>query len=248
MERLSSESIADYKQHLLRMFADFIRICDENGLKWCCAGGTLLGAIRHKGFIPWDDDIDVFMPRADYNRLLELDKPLSSDGYGVISMHNHDKGATFAKFWDRNTTLWELDEMPFVYGTYIDVFPLDNTDLTQGQFLREYKKRRALNLLYQLSQMRVSPSVFMRRLKQGDRKFIIKDLLQLFVPRFISKPIRNRMIAKDKKEKRIKGKYLASWYGDYWAGEYLNCEWFESMENGEFEGLKVKIPHGYDDY
>ena len=173
MEFLDETQAIAYKQHLLAMFRKFINLCDENNLQWCCAGGTLLGAVRHKGFIPWDDDIDVFMPRKDYNRLLELDKALWSDGYGVVSIHNHDKGATFAKFWDRNTTLWELDEIPFVYGTYIDVFPLDNTDLSKEQFLREYKKRRALILLYQLSQMRVSFSVFIRRIKQGDRKFII---------------------------------------------------------------------------
>lgn len=248
MERLSNESIVEYKQHLLRMFADFIRICDENGLQWCCAGGTLLGAIRHKGFIPWDDDIDVFMPRADYNRLISIEAKLHSSGYGVISMNNHTAGATFAKFWDMRTTLWELGEVPFVYGVYIDLFPLDYTNLAQKQFVRRYKQRRVLNTLYQLSLMRVRPTMLSDRIKEGDKKIIVKDFLQFLVPRFLTPWIRKWMIKADTMGQQSSGLALASWYGDYWEREYLRKEWFDSFIDGTFERLKVKLPCGYDKY
>ena len=56
----------------LGMLHRFAQVCERHGLRWYAMGGTLLGAVRHKGFIPWDDDIDLLMPRADYDRLLEI--------------------------------------------------------------------------------------------------------------------------------------------------------------------------------
>ncbi len=68
MRKMSLEEI---KETELNILVDFDKLCKENNLYYTLCGGTLLGAIRHKGFIPWDDDIDVLMPRPDYDRLLE---------------------------------------------------------------------------------------------------------------------------------------------------------------------------------
>lgn len=67
MQRLSSDEIKRIELNILLKFDDY---CQENNLRYYLAGGTLLGAIRHKGFIPWDDDIDVCMPRPDYERFI----------------------------------------------------------------------------------------------------------------------------------------------------------------------------------
>ena len=56
----------------LDLLNEFARVCRENGLKWFAHAGTMLGAVRHRGFIPWDDDIDIIMPRKDYERLCKL--------------------------------------------------------------------------------------------------------------------------------------------------------------------------------
>ena len=56
----------------LQILEEFIKVCNENNLKYYMLGGTLLGAIRHKGFIPWDDDVDVAMPRSDYEFFLQM--------------------------------------------------------------------------------------------------------------------------------------------------------------------------------
>ena len=78
--------IDEMRQRLLSMAEYLQNICKENGLKMFLSGGTLLGAVRHKGFIPWDDDIDVHMPRPDYDRLIKIFKEKENIGkYKLLS-------------------------------------------------------------------------------------------------------------------------------------------------------------------
>ncbi len=71
MERLEIEEI---KAHSFRVLCKLRDVCEKNGLSYSLTGGTLIGAVRHQGFIPWDDDIDVMMPRPDYDKLIALAK------------------------------------------------------------------------------------------------------------------------------------------------------------------------------
>jgi len=248
MEFLDSSSVASYKSLLVKMLGDLTEICEKYNLHYYCACGTLLGAIRHKGFIPWDDDIDIYMPREDYMKMINLSNQNELGDYKVISMQNHSGGVAFAKFWNTRTTLWEIEEVHFVYGVYIDIFPLDATNETKEQFLRNYRRRRLVNSIYQLSQMHFSLSALNSRIKQGDRKFIIKDLLSLFVPNYLSKYIRKKLICLDEKGNESNGSFLVSYYGDYGEKEYFKKEWFADYKMADFESLKVRIPCEYDSY
>ena len=71
--------IADLQDKMLDILKYFIKICDENGLRYWAGGGTCLGALRHGGFIPWDDDLDIFMPRPDYERLYKIWRNVSTN-------------------------------------------------------------------------------------------------------------------------------------------------------------------------
>lgn len=248
MELLDSNSIISYKEKLLGLFGKFIDFCDEYSLTYYCTGGTMLGAVRHHGFIPWDDDIDLFMMRDDYNKLISLQSELQKRGIRMEGLQSQDKFAVFLKLWDTGTTLWEIEEIPFVYGIFIDIFPLDYSDDSQEQFLSKYMKRRRLYILYQLSQMRFSVHAILSRIKQKDKKFIFRDFLSLFVPAFLQGYIRNLLIREDEKGWKQQGCFLASYYGDYFEREFLKKEWFDDYILVDFEKLKVKIPKGYDGY
>lgn len=131
-----------YKNVLLQTFRDFIAFCEMNNLMYYGAFGTVLGAIRHQGLIPWDDDIDVYMPRQDYNRFIALKQKVPT-GYEIVDYDNEGYFCNFAKFSNANTTILETPELPFVYGIFIDVFPLDECSESidkNKEILREYSR------------------------------------------------------------------------------------------------------------
>lgn len=129
----------------------FHKICIENNLRYSLAYGTLLGAVRHKGFIPWDDDIDVMMPREDYEKLLALWKKKAPKEYIIQNYHNlEDYTNNFAKIRKNHTTFIQDEcELKKEYhkGIFIDIFPCDRVASgvinNKIQFLA-----CAINLLY----------------------------------------------------------------------------------------------------
>lgn len=119
--------IEEIKELLVTALQSFHDFCEENGLRYYLCGGTLLGAIREKGFIPWDDDVDVFMPRPDYMRFIELTRNGLSARYRVHS-HYHDRNYTFpfVKISDCSTRAVGVKKVVEEdLGVFIDVFPID---------------------------------------------------------------------------------------------------------------------------
>lgn len=112
---------------LVSMLFDFNKFCNDNNLRYSLCAGSLLGAIRHKGIIPWDDDVDVMMPRPDYNRLIELTADGFMNHYSVIHAENNSNYyLPMAKMVDNRTKIIE-DEIRknCPLGIFIDIFPCD---------------------------------------------------------------------------------------------------------------------------
>lgn len=111
---------------MAKFFHDF---CVENNIAYYMLGGTMLGAIRHQGFIPWDDDMDFGIPREDYDRFLDLSKSRFPEYYEIRYYGNTENSPMhYAKLIDNRTTLIENQYHNYVEGLYIDVFPLDGAD------------------------------------------------------------------------------------------------------------------------
>lgn len=124
----------DIKKVLLETLCEFHDFCEEHDLKYFLIGGTLLGAVRHKGFIPWDDDIDVVMPRADYDKFIQLANKLEYPLRLRVSKYEKDYRYPFMKLTNEKIIVEESGSKPFRTGIWIDIFPLDYT--FSNQFLK----------------------------------------------------------------------------------------------------------------
>ncbi|MGN9160347.1 LicD family protein [Clostridium sulfidigenes] len=145
--------IKDVQKVELEILIEFDRICKKNNIKYQLFAGTLLGAIRHNGFIPWDDDIDVCLLRKDYNRFIKAcEKELNSKYF--LQTHETDKNyiMQFAKIRKNNTVFMEkaTSECKIHQGIYIDVFPMDN--ILPGSLIGKAQQR----LLYIIGRINLS--------------------------------------------------------------------------------------------
>lgn len=122
MREIGTEEL---KRIQIEILDDVAAFCQHHNLRYYLAYGTLLGAIRHKGYIPWDDDIDIHMPRPDYEKFLELYNSGSSANRAVSHELDNKYRAAFAKVYRKGTIVKEFHFKQDVFGVYIDIFPLD---------------------------------------------------------------------------------------------------------------------------
>jgi len=229
-EKISLEEVRKISLDILIDVADF---CEKNDIRYFLSVGTLLGAIRHKGFIPWDDDIDIMMPRPDYKRFIDS---YENDRFKVFKP---EVGRFYyAKVYDTKTAKYERDVDYDKYeaiGVDIDVFPLDGIVNDEEVIAKLYKKECMLETLLRLS----NQPIF-------NRKNPIKAINRI-IPRIIGSKNLVKMIERN-----------AQTY-DYDASDYvIRMRWspngftgalpksvFEK-DYGEFEGHTFRIPKGYD--
>lgn len=138
---MSDDIILKEMQHvLLDILVNIDRVCREHGLRYYLLSGTMLGAVRHKGFIPWDDDADVALPRKDYNELMAHAKEWLPEDYELVNYENSsDYPYAFARIQDRRTTYILRRHFNFVGGVPVDVFPLDG--MTTNKLMQHYLYR-----------------------------------------------------------------------------------------------------------
>lgn len=151
----SPEEASALKSCLLNIFEAVIDLCSRHGLTYMLSGGSCLGAVRHHGFIPWDDDLDIMMPREDYQQLLSLlDKGALQTNYSFLYPDGmQDAPTSFLKIYRNNTRLVGLsDGDRFPQKVCIDVFPIDG--VPSNRFVRRMKAliadglRFAANTIY----------------------------------------------------------------------------------------------------
>lgn len=125
----------------------FQNICEKHGLRYFAVGGTLLGAVRHKGFIPWDDDIDVGMPREDYDRFLQLCEGELAYPYRLVTPMNDKCYRAHAQIRNCETTGYPvIDENQMCNkGIFIDIFPLDGVADSRFAFAFQMLQMKVLN-------------------------------------------------------------------------------------------------------
>lgn len=149
MKELTSEELKQVQIDIMKYVHNF---CEKNGIKYFICSGTLIGAARHKGFIPWDDDIDIMMPRDDYERFISLFS--KEEGRFKVWSHKLQKHypLPYAKVTDENTLKIENMVGAIELGVDIDVFPLDDIPDDDNLFAKVVKKGQYYNHLLGLKQ------------------------------------------------------------------------------------------------
>lgn len=133
---------------LLKILKAFAEMCEAHGLRYYLEDGTLLGAVRHGGFIPWDDDVDIMMPRPDYELLIRHSAEWLPEPYEFVCFENDPAyPLQFGKVQDASTTLIERPHLYYLGGAYIDIFPMDgvpDSEAEQRRHDRRYHKLKSL--------------------------------------------------------------------------------------------------------
>lgn len=233
MKEINSEEL---KQIQIGLINEFDKICRENNLKYSAGGGTLLGAVRHKGFIPWDDDIDIVMLRDDYEKLLSL--KFENDNYAVKS-HRYCKDYyyPFAKMIDKRTVLLEKNRPENTMGVYIDIFPLDYVKENDNKFQKDMKKE--LKMKKFLDHLTSDPKYNY----SNNIKFVFKRLAHLLFD-----PFRRTILdSVDKKHIQDNGKYCINFvYNFRGAKQLVESKIWDELEYIDFENTKILCFKDYD--
>ncbi len=147
-------NLDEMKRIELDMMKEIHAFCLAHNITYSLGYGTLLGAVRHTGFIPWDDDIDLIMPRPDYDRFI---RSFASEHYKVVSSLDPAYCYPYAKAYDARTYLQE--DLRYTYpdmGVFIDIFPVDGLPLDKKQQERFYKKQKFLYKLHMSMKYHIS--------------------------------------------------------------------------------------------
>ncbi len=243
-------NIKEYQSYLLKMMKVFDSFCRDHNLKYSLCGGSLLGAVRHKGFIPWDDDIDVMMPRPDYNKLLELSALDFPHGYSIVFAGNKPYYyLPIAKMIDNNTCLIETQRtMKCPIGVNIDIFPVDAVPEESKKQLSAYKKFRS-----DYKKASLTASYFPLKLPFVNGKLKLGILYNYFVCRihkllFDSKSIFRNMDLLVSAESWEEGNKCRI-YGSYqFHNRLFEISIFKNFNELEFEDAKFMCIEDYDTY
>ena len=232
-------SVQETKEIELAILLQVDKFCKANNLQYFLAYGTLIGAVRHNGFIPWDDDIDIVMSRDDYNWMIHNYNKMNPNGrYRLISPFMPESKHSFVKIIDTYTVKTEPD-MDYKHGNLgvdIDIFPLDGQPDDDEVFEKWYSQLMKIYKYYGLCLLKAEGSLKRRigvpliRIMTGGRKNLLRRAAKLH----------NKY---PYKESRYVGSIecLYVYRGDR---HEKNC--VERSVEADFEGYKFPIPAGYD--
>lgn len=232
------------QKELIKMLKWFNDFCEEKKLTYYSVGGTLLGAVRHKGFIPWDDDIDVAMPREDYNKLIKIigNKIISHYMLETPSSPYEDYCYPYCKLYDINTTLVEHYNVPLVRGIFLDIFPLDGVGNDKKSGLKWYK---SIQHSYNFYLTRVAA-------KRKGRSFIKNFAITVSqkIPNVVVDNVkfRNKLDKKCQKYSFNKSKWGGNLLGNWGEKEIVPLKYFGIPTKYQFEEIMLYGPENYDGY
>lgn len=255
MTALSDKELCDLHATLLNMLDDLIEICCNNQLNYYFIGGSAIGALRHKGFIPWDNDIDLAMTRIDFMKFYEIITEQYSDKYSILNPSQLDNyGRVLSKLRKRGTTYQTVLETDLIdCGIFIDIYIIENTyssklmRLVHGFICSFAGFTLSCRRIYQKKEL------FLQLCGNKKKQMFIINIKSIYG--FLLKGVSIERVAKCVDGcygmcKNEDSKYISIPSDDlgYYFGNVFKRSDFCRVEKAEFEGRKITLPGNYRSY
>ena len=240
---MDNKELVKFVQGLtFEMLKDIDAYCKQNDIMYFLSGGSCLGAIRHKGFIPWDDDIDLMLPREDYEKFLKGFSNYKTDLYKVGSLYTDDEWKRpAARIWNTKTKLRQKTYDEREMGIFVDVFPIDGLPTNALVRWIHYRKIQLLNIL------RVS--CLRKGYFENEKYVFIKRIIDLFLRGKNARGFAVKMDNAAKRQSFNSSQYVGAILAQhYWDKETIKKEFMDRAVNTPFVDGEYPIPIGYDTY
>ena len=255
---IAGERRIKLKQVLLDMMQDIHNACVKNHITYALSGGSALGAVRHKGFIPWDDDLDISMLRDDFERFKQIFESELGDRY-IFNAPNYgeeESKCNFGKVYKKGTELWEVqdaaDNFPFPRGIYIDIFIYEN--IADNKFIRyfdslvsDFMKGVGTSMIYWKYNNKKLTQYYGTSTKAKIYFKIRKSLgiIQYLIPHKQWVNLFDKFVSRHKKQSE---QVTAPTGRKYYLGEIIDRTCWSSTDISQFESFNFYIPHEAEKY
>lgn len=245
-QQISNSEVKKIQIYMLSSLLDFL---DEHNIEYFFIAGSLLGAVRHKGFIPWDDDVDIAIKRSDYNRFIDLSEKLNSQNFFLQNWHTDKEYALpFSKLRLNDSVYKEsfTQELNMHHGIYIDIFPFDSVC-----------DNKILLILQKMSSMVLKKIISIQSgYKNVNTSFLYNLITKVIFVTFKYVP-KTKLIHLFETINSLQSNcysdnpngYYVCTGGSYgFSKEMVKKSWFKNSVVMEFEGLKVNAPNEHHNY
>ena len=249
LTQMSKEDRIIFKSKIIGVLLKIIEICEENNIHWFVGYGACIGAIRHQGCIPWDDDIDICMPRPDYDRFIEICKKTDLGNYELVDI-NDTPGyfSCVARMCDKNSTMYFRTIALYVAGIFVDIFPVDGA--SDGKIKANWIRSTFWRFFCHTSRLYISKKYLWYMIKSGDylRCFLT------FITYLCKKPLRLQKLSLYMLEKTNRkysydlSKCCVAYVCTYGLRNVIPKKWIQDTIWVPFENIQVRVPKYYHEY
>lgn len=237
---VSLEEIKDCEMGILK-YID--QICKKNNIKYSLMGGSLIGAIRHKGFIPWDDDIDIMLLREDYEKLkIEILKDSNSRYVYMSSDLYSDYLYPYAKVIDTRTSAKETGiKSPKNYGIFVDIFPIDKIPVDNKEKNKFLKKVKILHKIYKIR-------IYDKQISNSKIKLVVKNIIANLFQRISVNKLVNKLEVLATKYKNEDIDNYGIVYDVIYKKNTYPKSFYNNVHYTKFEDSQILIIDNYNEY